>query len=243
MPPKAALFIPCLTAELEPETGLHMADLVERAGFEVHVPEGQTCCGQPWFNTGYRKETLAFASRFLEIFDAAACDCIVSPSGSCVSMVRKHYKELDLAPANRQRLERVGPRLLEFTEFMALHGSGLRFKPGGPRKVYYHPSCHLTRELGVKAAPLDLLNRIEGLTVTTDTEPLCCGFGGTFSVKMPELSAAMTARKVEQVQSEHNPDLWVIPDASCLLQIHGWMRAHGVATPVFHLVDFLHANL
>jgi len=118
-----------------------MADLVERAGFEVHVPEGQTCCGQPWFNTGYRKETLAFASRFLEIFRRGGVRCIVSPSGSCVSMVRSTTR-IGSAPANRQRLERVGPRLLEFTEFMALHGSGLRFKPGGPRKVYYHPSCH-----------------------------------------------------------------------------------------------------
>ena len=243
MPSKAALFIPCLTAELEPETGLHMAELVERAGFEVQVPEGQTCCGQPWFNTGYRKETLAFARRFLKIFDMAECDCIVSPSGSCVSMVRKHYKELDLQPADRQRLERVGPRLLEFTEFVALHGSGLRFKPGGSRKVYYHPSCHLTRELGVKAQPLDLLNRVPRLTVVTDTEPLCCGFGGTFSVKMPELSAAMTARKIEQVQAECNPDLWVVPDVSCLLQIRGWMRAHSVETSVVHLVDFLHAHL
>lgn len=242
MKPRAALFIPCLTAEVEPETGLHLADLVERAGFEAAYPEGQTCCGQPWFNTGYRAEALGYARRFLRLFDDFPCDCIVSPSGSCLGMVKHHYPELDLTDDDRARHARLLPKLLEFSEFMALHGTGLRFS-GPSEKVYYHPSCHLTREMGVKRPPLDLLGRVGGAAVVTDVEPLCCGFGGTFSVKMPALSGAMTKRKVEQVRRDHAPDRWVVPDASCLLQIRGWAAAHGVPLRAQHLIDYLHERL
>jgi L-lactate dehydrogenase complex protein LldE len=242
MKSRAALFIPCLTAEVEPETGLHMAKLVERAGFEAVYPEGQTCCGQPWFNTGYRSDAAAYARKFLRLFDDFACDCIVSPSGSCLGMVKHHYPELDLSSEDRARHARLVPKLLEFSEFMALHGAGLRFA-GPAEKVYYHPSCHLTREMGVKRPPLDLLGRVGGAEVVTDIEPLCCGFGGTFSIKMPSLSAAMTGRKVEQVRALHAPDRWVVPDASCLLQIRGWAEAHGVPVRAQHLIDYLHERV
>jgi len=243
MKPRVALFVPCLTAELEPATGLKMADLLEAAGFEVLYPEGQTCCGQPWFNTGYREGTLPFARHFLKIFSEVECDYIVSPSGSCAGMVKHHYPDLDLEPADLERHARVAAKLHDFTEFFASHAPRFEFRKSVPLKVYFHPSCHLTREMKVGDAPLELLRRIEGLEVATDTEPLCCGFGGTFSVKMPDLSAAMTKRKVEQILAEHNPDRLIIPDASCLLQIRGWMRKHGLGLKVDHLIDFLHEHI
>jgi len=243
MKPRVALFVPCLTAELEPATGLKMADLLEKAGFEVFYPEGQTCCGQPWFNTGYREGTLPFARNFLDVFARAECDFIVSPSGSCAGMVKHHYPELALPPEDLERHARVSAKLFEFTEFFASHSPGFTFNKRAADKIYFHPSCHLSREMGVKEAPLDILKRIEGLEVATDGEPLCCGFGGTFSVKMPDLSAAMTKRKVEQILAEHSPDRMIIPDASCLLQIRGWMRKHGMGLPVDHLIDFLYEHI
>jgi len=238
---KVALFVPCLVDQFFPETGLSAARVLRHLGVEVDCPRGQTCCGQPAFNAGYRDEAASLAVRFLTLFRDA--EAVVAPSGSCVAMVRRHYAELDLPPASRRILDRLADRTFEFTEFLSRVMERTDLGGRFPARVAYHPACHLLRELDVDEGPRRLLAGIEALTVVDLPEAdSCCGFGGTFSVKFPELSTAMAERKCRHLAAigvEHV----VAADVSCLMQIGGYLRRHGIAVEPLHIADLLARSL
>jgi len=238
---RAALFIPCLTDQLFPETGISMVRVLRHMGVEVEYRPDQTCCGQPAYNAGYREEAMHLATRFLDRFQDA--EAVVAPSGSCVSMVRIHYGDLDLPPRWRTVFENIRGRVYEFTEFLTevlgVSDLGGRF----PGRITYHPGCHLLRELGIDAGPRKLLRSIEGLTLVEMKSPeACCGFGGTFSVKFPELSTHMVRDKCRAIQ-ETGAEYVVSCDASCLMQIGGYLRRNRINVKPLHIADLLAKSL
>jgi L-lactate dehydrogenase complex protein LldE len=238
---KVALFVPCLVDQFFPETALSVVRVLRHLGVEVEYRRGQTCCGQPAFNAGYRDEATALATCFLQRFGDA--EAVVAPSGSCVAMVRHHFADLALSPAARKLYDRLANRTYEFSEFLSrvLERTDL----GGrfPARVAYHPACHLLRELQVDEGPRRLLEGIEALTLVELPEAdSCCGFGGTFSVKFPELSTAMVERKCRQLAAIE-VDHVVAADVSCLMQIAGYLRRHEIAVKPLHIADLLAESL
>jgi L-lactate dehydrogenase complex protein LldE len=236
--PRVSLFVTCLVDQLFPRVGMAMAEVLERAGCQVEFPEDQTCCGQPAFNSGYREEARGVARHFLRVFRGA--DYVVAPSGSCVSMVAKHYKELfENEPESLAETRRLAPRIREFSQFLT---EDLRIEDTGARfdgVVTFHDSCHALRELGVREGPRRLLSRVRGLTLREmDAATECCGFGGTFAVKFPEVSGGMARTKVQSIL-ETGADAVVGVDASCLMQIGGALSRAGYAVRTLHLAEVL----
>jgi L-lactate dehydrogenase complex protein LldE len=236
--PVISLFVTCLVDQLFPRVGLAMADVLERVGYRVEFPESQTCCGQPAFNTGYRDEARTVARQFIRTFRGG--DYIVCPSGSCTSMVTHHYAELfEEGSADAAEAQAVSNRVWEFSRFLLevaqVDDVGARF----PAVVTYHDSCHSLRELGIKQGPRRLLGRVAGLELREMSIPEeCCGFGGTFSVKFPEVSGAMARTKVEAVLAT-GADYVVANDASCLMQLQGSLLRAGSSVRTAHLAEVL----
>jgi L-lactate dehydrogenase complex protein LldE len=235
---RVSIFVTCIVDQLYPRIGMAMADVLERLGYQVDFPEKQTCCGQPAFNSGYRDEARAVARHFLDTF--AGSECIVAPSGSCVSMVVRHYAELFSGEAETlARVDALRKRLWEFSTFLTeeagVEDVGARFNG----VVTFHDSCHALRELGVKQGPRRLLGRVRGLELR-EMAPAeeCCGFGGTFAVKFAELSAAMAQSKVEAILRTGAGTV-VGLDASCLMQIQGALSRAGSGVRAMHLAEVL----
>ncbi|HUT53490.1 MAG TPA: (Fe-S)-binding protein [bacterium] len=235
---RASLFIPCMVDTLVPEVGEATARVLMRAGVALDYPTEQTCCGQPAFNAGYWEDARRVARRFLKAF--ADSEAIVSPSGSCVSMVKNHYEELFAeSPSELRQAREIGGRTFELTEFLVrrlgITDVGARFTG----KLTYHESCHLSRELGIKDEPRALLRAVKGAELIEMQEAdRCCGFGGTFSVKFPEISAAMARRKAENIKAS-GADAVIICDPGCLIQIRGYFHRHGIKVRVLHLAELL----
>jgi len=209
-----------------------MATVLERLGYEVDFPEDQTCCGQPAFNTGYRDEARSVARHFLKVFRDA--ETIVVPSGSCTSMICHHYRELFEDEAGR-----LEGRVWEFSKFLTevaqVEDVGARLD----KVVTFHDSCHGLRELGIKEGPRRLLSRVRGLTLREmDTAEECCGFGGTFSVKFPEISGGMARTKIDSIV-RCGAEAVVGIDASCLLQLRGALSRAGLPVETMHLAEVL----
>ncbi len=242
MPVQAQLFITCLADQFFPKTLEHMVELFERVGVKPAFPQQQTCCGQPFFNTGFQNQTRGLARQFLNIF-AHTDGYIVSPSGSCVDMVRHHYPELFPAGTPEHRMaQEVAARTFEFSEFLVneLHVTdvGARY----PGRVTYHASCHLLRGLGVREEPKILLGNVEGLElVPLEGEETCCGFGGAFSVIYPEVSRAMMENKLDAVEASGAQTV-VACDAGCLMNIGGGLHKRGAKVQARHLIDVLAPN-
>jgi L-lactate dehydrogenase complex protein LldE len=238
MSTRVSLFVTCVVDQLFPEVGIAVADVLERAGCIVDFPEKQTCCGQPAFNSGYREEARQVASHFLEVFRDA--EYIVSPSGSCTSMVSHHYAELFHDDAAKMEVvRRIAERTYEFstflTEVLGVDDVGARF----PHTVTYHDSCHALRELKIKEAPRKLLARVQGLTLREmDTAEECCGFGGTFSVKFASVSGAMARTKIDSILRT-GADTVVSLDSSCLMQLGGALSRAGSPIRTMHLAEVL----
>ena len=240
-PKKISLFIPCLTEHLYPEPGLSMVRILEHLGLEVEYVENQTCCGQPAFNSGYRSEIVPVAERFIKLFADKAW--VVAPSGSCVAMVRVFYDKLALNKELQPHLERLKKKIFEFTEFlvdvMGVTDLGSRF----PHRVTYHDSCHLNRELGVSSQPRLLLKQVKEIDfVEMDHSDLCCGFGGTFSYKFSDVSIAMVKRKCEYIEASR-AEYCAGADSSCLMNIEGYLRKHGMKAKTIHIAELLGRNL
>lgn len=234
---RVSLFIPCLSEHLYPQAALAMVKALRRIGAEIDYVDGQTCCGQPAFNSGYRKEIIPVAERFIELFQDK--EAVVAPSGSCVAMVRKFYYDLDIRPDLNAARERLARRIFEFTEFLvdvaAIDDWGGSF----PHKVTYHDSCHLNRELGVHEQPRRLMRSIGDLEFVEMAQPdLCCGFGGTFSAKFADLSVAMTARKCRNIEAS-GAEFCIGADSSCLMNIEGYLRRHGMNAKTMHIAELL----
>jgi len=236
--PRVSLFVTCIIDQLFPQVGLAMCQVLERIGYTVDFPEAQTCCGQPAFNTGYREEARQVARHFLKVFRDA--EHIVVPSGSCTAMIVHHYPGLF---ANEPRwLEETGrltPRLWEFSKFLL---EVARVEDVGARYdgvVTFHDSCHGLRELGIKEGPRRLLGNVRGLTLR-EMEPAeeCCGFGGTFAVKFPEISGGMGRAKIEAIRSAGAGAVVGI-DSSCLLHIGGMLSRAGLDVRTLHLAEVL----
>ncbi len=230
-----ALFVTCLVDQFFPEVGEAAVRLLEGCGRRVEFPAAQTCCGQPAYNMGHAREARRLARRMIEIFEPY--DEVVAPSGSCVSMVRVHFPELLHADAEwRERAERLAARTFELTEL--LHREG--YEPSDARlegRVAYHPSCHLLRELGVREQPCALLRRVPGLELV-ELEDTCCGFGGAFSAKMPELSGAMLDAKLEAAE-DAGADVLTATDCGCLMHLGGALNRRRSDLKVRHVATIL----
>ena len=245
---KASLFVTCIVDQFYPEVGESTVRVLRRLGVDLDFPADQTCCGQPAFNSGFWSEARPLAKRFLDTFRGSGY--IVAPSGSCVSMVRVFYNELlqgypDLLSAAQQ----VGPRVYELSEFitgvLGVSGFQAYAPPEGAsrRRAVYHEACHLRRELGVIRQPRDLMQSLpEVELLEMDQADVCCGFGGVFSVKYPDISGAMLQDKIDSVR-ESGADTLVACDSSCLMHLAGGMEKQGLEVRAMHLAELLDESM
>ncbi|MCO5973914.1 (Fe-S)-binding protein [Actinoallomurus soli] len=225
---RVALFVTCVNDTIFPGTGRATVRLLERLGCTVDFPMEQTCCGQMHFNTGYRDDARALARRLISAFDGY--DAIVVPSGSCAAMVREWYPSLGVTPPAGVH------ELSEFlVDVLGVTDVGAYF----PHTVTYHPTCHSLRALKVGSRPLDLLSQVRGLTlVPLGGAEECCGFGGTFALKNPAVSAAMCADKVRGVL-DTGAEVLCAADNSCLMHIGGSLIRQRAGVRVLHLAQIL----
>ncbi|MEP7074534.1 MAG: (Fe-S)-binding protein [Acidobacteriota bacterium] len=236
---KVSLFITCLVDQICPNVGTSMVKVLRRAGCEVVFDDRQTCCGQPAFNTGYRKEARKFAKRFIEIFEDSDADAFVSPSGSCTAMVKHFYELFPDDKAWRVRAENIAARTHEFCGFLV---NVLKVDDVGAvsgDRVTWHDACHGLRDLGLREEPRKLLKNVKGIEfVELSGADVCCGFGGTFSVKFPEISAGILDNKIEAIEKA-DVDLLVSGDSSCLMQIGGRLSRIGSKVRTAHIAEIL----
>jgi len=236
-----ALFIPCLSEHLYPESAISMVKVLEHIGAEIEYVENQTCCGQPAFNSGYHKEIVPLAERFIKMFHDK--EYVVAPSGSCVTMVRKFYYDLDIRDELKPALDELTGKIFEFTEFLVDVAKVENLGGSFPHRVTYHDSCHLNRELGVHEQPRKLIRGINDIDfVEMEQSDICCGFGGTFSYKFSELSISMAARKCQFIENS-NAEYCIGADSSCLMNIEGYLRKHNMHTETMHIANLLAKSL
>jgi L-lactate dehydrogenase complex protein LldE len=227
----------CLIDSLFPEVGEAAIELLRRAGLQVEFLQGQTCCGQPAFNAGFRTQARAMASRTIELFSQSSAPVVV-PSGSCAAMLRHGYPELFRnSPEDLAHAQALADRTYELSEYLVDVCGFLPAKSQEHRRAVYHPSCHLLRGLGVDHQPVALLEAAAGAPVERlSTE--CCGFGGVFSVEQPELSKEMLARKLDEIHSS-GAEIVIAADVSCLMHIEGGLRKSGSPVSCSHLAQVL----
>jgi L-lactate dehydrogenase complex protein LldE len=240
--PRVALFVTCLVDLFRPSVGFAAVKLLEDAGCEVEVPEAQTCCGQPAFNSGDRATTEALAKGIVRAF--AGYDHVVVPSGSCGGMLRKHLPELfEHDPAWRERATELAGRCHELVSFL-VDVMGVRaVDAAADATATYHDSCSGLRELRVKRQPRRLLGTVRGLELVEMQAPeTCCGFGGTFCVKYPEISTRMVADKAADV-GRTGAGLVLAGDMGCLLNIAGRLKREGSPVEVRHVAEVLAGDL
>jgi L-lactate dehydrogenase complex protein LldE len=228
---RVALFATCVNDALYPSTAIATVRLLERLGVTVDFPHGQTCCGQPQYNTGYRRRVEPLVRRMVKTF--ADYDYVVTPSGSCAAMVRAHYPRIDASSAD------LVPRILELTEFLADVLGVVDVGAHYPHTVTYHPSCHGLRVLGLGDRPRTLLEAVRGLTlIALPGAEECCGFGGTFAVKNPDVSAAMGQDKIAHA-AETGAEVLCGADNSCLMHLGGLLRRADSPLRPVHLAEIL----
>lgn len=236
--PTVGLFVTCLVDLFRPGIGFAAVRLLEQAGCTVVVPDTQTCCGQPAYNSGDRADTQAIASQVIDSF--ADFDYIVAPSGSCAAMIKEHYPQLfDVAGSQYRRARALADKTHELVSFLVdvLGIDSIDAEYHGT--VTYHDSCSGLRELGIKQQPRRLLSSVRGLTLTemTDSE-VCCGFGGTFCIKYPEISNNMVSDKMQHI--EHSKaDMVLAGDLGCLLNIAGKLKRENSPVAIRHIAEVL----
>ncbi len=235
------LFSTCLAEEFFPEVNDAAATVLERLRLKVTPVRGAFCCGQVAFNEGFRDEALGLARRFLNSVEPGIP--IVVPSGSCTTMLKIFYGDLLAGdPALAAKANAIRPWVFEFSQFidnvLKVKYVGARYE----RAVAYLPSCHLTRELGVRDEPMTLLSAVAGIRIRElrDREE-CCGFGGMFSVKFPDISASMMEDKIARIK-ESGAEVIVANDCGCLMQIGGGLSRAGEKIEVRHLAEVLAAR-
>lgn len=236
---KVSLFVTCLTDVFYPGMGKDVVEVLERLGCEVDFPEAQTCCGQPAYNTGYHKEARAVAKHMIQTFEPAIY--VVTPSGSCAAMIREYEGFFPGAEDRewRERAQMLAKKTYEFSQFLVevlqVEDIGCRFEG----QATYHTSCHMTRLLGVEEAPLKLLEAVKGLElIPLPNRQDCCGFGGTFSVKMGPISQQMVDEKVDHIE-ETGAEILIGADSGCLMNIRGRLQREGKPVRVMHIAQVL----
>jgi L-lactate dehydrogenase complex protein LldE len=236
---RVSLFVTCLVDQLWSSVGVSTVAVLRRVGCYVEFLEQQTCCGQPAFNTGYRNEAQELAQRFINTFEASNAEAIVSPSGSCTAMVH-HFAELfPDDPVWRGRAQALASRTHELSSFLV---RVLKVEDVGASwsgRLTWHDACHGLRDLNLKSEPRRLINCVRGAElVELHNAEACCGFGGTFSVKYPEISLAILDQKIEAIEKAGVKAV-VASDASCLMQIGGRLSRIGSNVEVLHLAELL----
>lgn len=241
---RVSFFVTCMVDMLYPDTGLSAVEILEHLGVEVDFPKRQTCCGQPAYNGGYRKEARRVAIQFLKAFKDA--EVIVTPSGSCAAMVRHEYPTLFAGDPQWQPLaDRAAAITWELTEFI-VDGLGiedLNLRLSEPASFAFHDSCHGLRMLGLGDAARKLVDGIENASVhdLTDNDQ-CCGFGGLFAVKMADVSGAMLQKKMDNINA-CEADTILCGDVSCLSHMNGGLARQGSSKQVRHIADVLAEGL
>ncbi|CAH0533539.1 Lactate utilization protein A [Vibrio stylophorae] len=235
---KVNFFVTCLCDAVKSEVAKKTVLLLEQLGCEVEFPEAQGCCGQPALNSGYVEGAKPAMKTMIEAFECNDYP-IVSPAGSCTASIKKYPEFLADEPEWAARAQKVADRFYELTQFivneLGVENVGAKLKG----RAVYHPSCSLIRKLNVREEPLKLLAQVEGLEmVPIKNQETCCGFGGTFSVKMAEISGEMVKEKVQHI-SEVAPDYLIGADISCLMNIGGRVSREGRPVKVMHIVDVL----
>ncbi|MDP6056239.1 MAG: (Fe-S)-binding protein [Dehalococcoidia bacterium] len=242
-PDRVTLFASCMVDQIAPHIGERTVDVLEYLGIAVDFLDGQTCCGQPAFNSGFRSEAYPVAARFIELFEQVEGPIVV-PSGSCAGMVRNHYAELFREdPTMVERASIVGERLFELTEFISRFFGNAAITGRLESSATYHKCCHLLREIGVNEAPVEMLSNIDGLNMTPlERADVCCGFGGAFSVKMPDISSAVLDEKLDNIEATGSSTV-IAADTGCIFQMQGGLRRRGSAVQVVHIAEILAESL
>lgn len=236
--PRVGLFVTCIVDLFRPSVAYAALKLLRDAGCEVKVPRAQTCCGQPGYNSGLRADARAMAARVIDAFEGL--DYVVVPSGSCAAMLKLHYPELFAGEATQaMRAQAFAEKVHELVSFLVdvlgVERTGARFEGS----VAYHDACSGLRELGIKDQPRRLLEAVEGLELKEVEEAeTCCGFGGTFSVKYPDISNAIAGRKTQCVRAA-GVDCVLAGDLGCLMQLAGKLSREGAAPAVRHVAEVL----
>lgn len=235
---KVNFFVTCLCDSVKSEVAKKTVLLLEQLGCDVLFPKQQGCCGQPSLNSGYIEQSKPAMKKLIETFECNDFP-IVTPAGSCAASIKKYPEYLASEPEWAQRAQNVADRLFELTQFIVNKLGKENLGARLPGRAVYHPSCSLIRKLGVKEEPLKLLANVEGLEMLPiKNQQTCCGFGGTFSVKMSEISGEMVKEKVRHI-SDANPDYLIGADISCLINIGGRISREGKPVQVMHIVDVL----
>lgn len=238
---KVSIFTSCVVDLMFPNVGIAMVEVLERLGCEVDFPEKQICCGQPTFNSGYEKKSKATLINQLEAFENS--DYVVGGAGSCVGMLREYPELLKDDEVYYPKAVELAEKTYEFSQFiyrvLGLTDVGACYEG----RATYHRSCHMTRLLGEREAPFVLLDNVEGLEMI----PLghienCCGFGGTFSVKMPEISEQMVTEKMNDVINT-GADILISADMGCLMNIGGKFNRDGNPIKIMHIAEILNSNV
>jgi L-lactate dehydrogenase complex protein LldE len=236
--PRVGLFVTCLVDLVRPQVGFAAVKLLEQAGFDVEIPRTQTCCGQPTWNSGADGHARDIARMVIEAFEPF--DYVVAPSGSCAGMIKRHYPEVfsdDTTWLPRARA--LAQKTHELMSFLVRVGGISKVLAKCDAKVCYHDSCSSLREMGVKEEPRALLATVDGLTLLEpDGAEICCGFGGLFSVKYPEISERMADDKISDMIAT-GADTLVGPDLGCLLHLAGRLRKSGQKMRVRHAAEVL----
>lgn len=237
---KVTLFATCLVDMFQGNVGKATVELLERLGCEIDFPMNQVCCGQPSYNSGYVEKSKATLKNMISAFEQA--EVVVTPSGSCAYMLKEYPHIFKGDPIWEKKAQQLADKTYELTDFIV---NVLKIENVGARlegKATYHTSCHMTRLLGVKAAPMTLLQHVEGLEyVELPGKERCCGFGGTFSVKMGDISGQMVSEKVCDVeQTEAN--ILIGADAGCLMNIGGRIDRIGKPIRVMHIAEVLNSR-
>ncbi|ADH99955.1 (Fe-S)-binding protein [Salisediminibacterium selenitireducens] len=238
---KVSLFLTCLADVVYPASvGQSTVEVLERLGCEVDFPKQQTCCGQPAFNSGFHRESRDVAKHMIKVFEDA--EYVVSPSGSCTTMFHEYPKLFEGDPEWQAKAEALKAKSYELTQFIVdvlkVEDVGASFDAN----VTYHTSCHMTRLLGVTDAPMTLLKNVKGLNFTElPNKENCCGFGGTFSVKMVPISEQMVNEKVEHIE-ETGANVLIGADLGCLMNIGGRIDRKGKPVKVMHIAEVLNSQ-
>ncbi len=231
------IFIPCFIDQIFPETGMNMVKILEKLDVNVFYNQEQTCCGQMAYNSGFWEEAKVMGEKFIRDFSGDRY--VVGPSASCIGMVRNDYPKLFFNSAMHNESKKLKNRIFEFTDFlvnvMKVTDIGATFES----EITYHDSCAALRAYGIKDEPRLLLNNVKGLEIREMNESdVCCGFGGTFSIKHESISTAMAEQKVNNAL-ETGAKYIVSTEASCLIHIDGYIRKHNISLKTIHIADIL----
>ena len=235
--PRVGLFVTCLVDLFRPVVGFASLKLLQQAGCEVFVPLAQTCCGQPAYNSGDRTHAQALASEVIRHFEGF--DYVVAPSGSCAGMLKTHYPELLKETDQHERALAFAGKVYELTSFLVDVRGLQSVKADFPYSITYHDACAGLRELHVRQQPRQLLGSVSGLELAEMADgEACCGFGGTFCVKYPEISDAMVTKKCANITAT-NADILVGGDMGCLMNMAGKLSRDESSIEVRHIAELL----